>query len=433
MRPHTGRARSSGSSGEPRLGAGEKRLAAVERRGVDHFVEQLGQRLPECRARPIAELDQVGAVDCEVREAVRAAAFMLDESPEATEPLELVLVARPVLALADQVGLLVREEIDPETIAVAAQQPPRAERVGAADVEHVEADDPDDALAQLVRIAQATERRLRELRADVGVVAPPRPRVEVEPAIAAPPRDLRLAEIVKKRRQAKPKRVTCTGRRLHDRAGVLVDGEGVIPRLLIEADRRLELGQELDEDAGVARDLERAARLGAQEQARDLTHAAPRQPAADALARDDRDRAGLLAHLPQRLVVGGQADRRTEARPAHEPERVLREADRRHGPKASLAQVALPAERIDELAVVEMSRHGVDREVAPGEVVPHACRRVDDDLEGMAARPRRTLPPWRRELDPGGRAGADVPVSREEADADRLAGDDEVLDAAVWL
>ena len=80
-----------------------------------------------------------------------------------------------------------------------------------------------------------------------------------------------------------------------------------------------------------------------------------------------------------------------------------------------------------------MSRHGVDREVAPREVVPHACRRVDDDLEVMAARPRRTLPPRRRELDPGGRAGADVPVSREEADADRLAGDDELLDAAVWL
>src|SRR3954447_6520314 len=140
MRPRTGRARSSGSSGEPRLGAGEKRLAAVERRVVDHFVEQLGQRLPECRARPIAELDQVGAVDCEVREAVRAAAFMLDESPEATEPLELALFARPAPALAAQVATVGPKKIDPETLAVAAQRPPRAERVGAADVEHVEAD-----------------------------------------------------------------------------------------------------------------------------------------------------------------------------------------------------------------------------------------------------------------------------------------------------
>jgi hypothetical protein len=136
---------------------------------------------------------------------------------------------------------------------------------------------------------------------------------------------------------------------------------------------------------------------------------------------------------PQRLVVGGQADLRHEAQPPHEPERVLREADRRHGPKAALAQVALAAERIDELAVVEMSRHGVDREVPPGEVVLHACGRIDDDLEVVAARPRRALPPRRRELDPGGRAGADVAVSREEADADGLAGDDEILDAPVWL
>src|SRR5262249_21726587 len=140
---------------------------------------------------------------------------------------------------------------------------------------------------------------------------------------------------------------------------------------------------------------------------------------------------GLLPHLPYGLVVGSQVELRHEAKAAHQPERVLREAHGRHRPKTALAKVARAAERVDELAVLEVSSHRVDREVAPVEVVLDARRRVDDDLEVVAARPGRALAPRRRELDPGGHAGAHVAVSWVEAHADRLARDDEILDPAV--
>src|SRR2546423_3051077 len=121
-----GPARPSESSGEPRLGPREQRLAAVERRVLDDVIEKLGQCLTERGAGAVAELDQVGSVDGEIREAVRAAALGLDQAPEAAQALELALVARPVLALPDQIRLLVRKQVGRPAVAVPAEQPPRA-------------------------------------------------------------------------------------------------------------------------------------------------------------------------------------------------------------------------------------------------------------------------------------------------------------------
>src|SRR5262249_61182221 len=89
-------------------------------------------------------------------------------------------------------------------------------------------------------------------------------------------------------------------------------------------------------------------------------------------------------------------------------------------PETAAGQIARAAERVDDLAVLEVSSHRVDREVAPVEVVLDARRRVDDDLEVVAARPGRALAPRRRELDPGGDADAHVAVSWGEGHGGRL-------------
>ena len=89
---------------------------------------------------------------------------------------------------------------------------------------------------------------------------------------------------------------------------MLVDGEVVVAALLVEPDRGAELGQELDEDAGVAREPQRAGGLGAEEELRQLPHPVRRQAAADALAGDELHRRRLLPHLVEQLVVRLEAE-----------------------------------------------------------------------------------------------------------------------------
>ena len=253
--------------------------------------------------------------------------------------------------MPEQVGLLVVEQVEREPLAEARQQPPRVHGVGLADVEHVEADDAHDALAQIGRVAQPLQRAVGELGADVGVVAVARPRVEVQAAVPSAPADARLAEIVEQRRQPHAQRHGVVGRRLDDRERVLVDGEVVIAALLVVADRRLELRKQRDEHAGVAGKAERPARLAAEQQLRELPHPVRGEATADPLARDELHRRGLLVHLAQRLLVGLEAELRDEPQRPHEPQRILREAPLRDRAQHPPLDVSAAVERVDERAV----------------------------------------------------------------------------------
>ena len=214
------------------------------------------------------------------------------------------------------------------------------------------AHDPHDALPQRVRIPEPEQRSGGEIRADL--VVPVRGeaglRVVVEAAVRAAPRDDRLAEVVEERGEPHRQRVARVGGCLHDRERVLVDREVVVAALLVEADRRAELRQELDENAGIARESQRAGGLGAEQELRELAHPVRREAAADALARDELHRRRLLPHLREQLLVGLEAELRDEAERADEPQRILAEALRRDRAQAARLEVGPAAERVDELA-----------------------------------------------------------------------------------
>ena len=163
------------------------------------------------------------------------------------------------------------------------------------------AHDPHDALPQRVRISQPQQRAGREVGPDlvVSLGGGAGLRVVVEPPVAPAPRDDRLAEVMEERCEADLQREAVVGRGLDDGERVLVDGEVVIAALLVEADRRAELGQKLDEDAGVAREPQRAGGLGAEQEPRQFAHPVRGKPAADALARDELHGRRLVAHLRQ--------------------------------------------------------------------------------------------------------------------------------------
>jgi len=81
---------------------------------------------------------------------------------------------------------------------------------------------------------------------------------------------------------------------------VLVDGQVVVPALLLEADRLLELREQVHEHAGVAGEAQRLCRVLAHQQLRQLTHPVRSQPAADALTRDVAHALRLRPHLRER-------------------------------------------------------------------------------------------------------------------------------------
>ena len=147
-------------------------------------------------------------------------------------------------------------------------------------------------------------------------------RVVVQATVRAAPCGTGLAEIVEERRETNCERVVQVGGRLHDRERVLVNGEPVVAALLVEAERGLELRQQLDEDAGVPCNAKRLGRLAAEEQFRQLAEPVGCEAAADALARDEADGRCFLAHLTERGVVGLEAELRDEPQRPHEAQRV---------------------------------------------------------------------------------------------------------------
>ena len=134
---------------------------------------------------------------------------------------------------------------------------------------------------------------------------------------------------------------------------MLVDGEVVVAALLVEADRRRELGQELDEDTGVARQPQGSDGLGPEQELRELAHPVGGQTAADALARDELHRRRFLAHLGEQLLVGLEAELRDETERTDESQRILAEALSRDGAEPARLEIGAAAERVDEVARLE--------------------------------------------------------------------------------
>ena len=127
-----------------------RRAARVQRRIVDHGVEQGVERTAECRALRVAELEQVAPVHGEVVEPVRLRALLLEQPTQPCRRLELV--RRDLLPA--QVGLLVRDEVERELVAVLAQEAACEELVDVIERKRVSAHEPRDVRAQPRRIAQ---------------------------------------------------------------------------------------------------------------------------------------------------------------------------------------------------------------------------------------------------------------------------------------
>ena len=161
---------------------------------------------PSCGPRPEAELDQVVAVDREVAQPVRARQLPLDHRAKAREPLDLLHGRRLAVAaaLAEQVGLLVVDEVERELVAVAtrgsvapaARRPSPGWNMWRRTIR-------DDALPEPRRIPKPEQRRRREVRADlvVAVGGEAGLRVVVEATVVPAPADDRLAEVVEERRE----------------------------------------------------------------------------------------------------------------------------------------------------------------------------------------------------------------------------------------
>src|SRR5579859_3052581 len=130
---------------------------------------------------------------------MRARPLVLERRTEPIEPFDVLERGRLAAgaALAEIVGPLVFDELERELVAVLCKKAPCAELVGLADLEHVIANDPDDALPQRVGIAQPAQSLPGQLCADL-LVAPLRVaglRVVVQPAVGSAPGDVRLAEV----------------------------------------------------------------------------------------------------------------------------------------------------------------------------------------------------------------------------------------------
>ena len=244
---------------------------------------------------------------------------------------------------------------------------------------------------------------------------------------------LRLPEIVQKRAEAHRERRVRIGCRLDDGEDVLVERQMLARAVLLEAERGFELREQRGEDAGVARETQGPGGLAAEQQLRELSHSVRVKTAADAFGGDELNAWSRLAHLAQGVLVRLETELRDEAESPHQPEGILGEAPRAHGPEHAVLQILGAVERVDDLTRRKPLRHRVHGEVAAGHVVLDRDVRVGDDLEVVAAGTGAALRARRRELDPR-RGQVPYPaVLRIETRADSAARDLEVLHPAVWF
>ena len=212
-------------------------------------------------------------------------------------------------------------------------------------------------------------------------------------------------------------------------------GTGCRGRAEFVADHRPVLGQDLDEDARVARDAERLRRPGARAGASTAPRSRrPRRRRRSARPTRAGGRAASARICASVSSVSVKPSCESEPQPAEDAQRVLAEAVRPDRVQSSRrSRCATAAERIDELARLQPSRHGVDGEVAPRHVVHDRHGRVGDDLEVAVPRADALLAARWRQLEPGRRERPDRRVARVEADADELAVHLEVLHPPVRL
>src|SRR5262249_3522600 len=156
--------------------------------------------VPELRPRLEAELDQVVPVHRQVSQPVRARTLLLHDLAEPGEALDLLARRRLAVgaALAEQVCVLVVEEVERDLVAVATEETHRPALVALPRLEHVTTHDSHDALPQRGRIPEPKQRLRSQVRPDlvVPVGCEAGLRVVVEASVVPAPPDNRLAEVV---------------------------------------------------------------------------------------------------------------------------------------------------------------------------------------------------------------------------------------------
>jgi pimeloyl-ACP methyl ester carboxylesterase len=232
-----------------------------------------------------------------------------------------------------------------------------------------------------------------------------------------------LAEVVAQAGEAHRQR--CAGRRcrvehLHDvHAGVDL---GVVLGRLRHAPQAVDLGQQPRQRAATAQHREQARRRRLQ------------QPAGEFLPDAFGDQRVGLAGSDHRAHQRGRLGRHGKVRPAcgearhaQDAHRVLGEG-RRNMPQHARTQVLLPAVRVDERAV-GAHRHGVDRQVAPRQVLRERHRRlgVHDEAavagSGLALGARQRVFLAAVGVQEDGEVGADLAEARREHLCRRRADD----------
>ena len=272
---------------------------------------------------------------------MRAPQLLLQHDAKACKPVELVAAAgdRPCRAGRPPCGRGGRTR---------GSSPSRARSLRArsasalARVEHVRAHDAHDSLAQLGRVAQPAERRAGELgahllvalrrvaRASRSSAAARRSRARRRAACRGRGRARRAARAAACPRRRPPGRPRTCARRRSGR------GSGSPAR---SRSRGSNSGSSCT-STPVSRAIRSAfAGLRAEQELRELAEPVRREPAADPLARDEAHAAASSRICAQRLLVGVEVELRDEAQPAHDAQRILREAVRRDGRRTRALEV----------------------------------------------------------------------------------------------
>ena len=323
--------------------------------------------------------------------------------------------------LRGEVCPLVGDEAPRAVDPVRGEEPPREQSVDrAVQPERVPGNQPAHLVAQDVGVAQPPQDAPGDLRPELRVVG-------------ARSVCFRLREVVEQRAEARLEPLAGVRRALDDLEHVLVERRRLPGRAEVVADRRLELGEELDERTGVPREPERRRGLLPEEELRKLPHPVGIDASADSLGGDVPQARGFRAHLCERVVREREGELGEQSQAAEYAQGVLTEAVRACGVELAPLEVGEPSERIDELPGLEAPRHRIDGEVTAGHVVGDRDGRVGDDLEVPVPGADAPLLPRRRQLDTGGRESPDPGVPRVEADADELPVHLHVLHPTVRL
>jgi hypothetical protein len=201
---------------------------------------------------------------------------------------------------------------------------------------------------------------------------------------------------------------------------VLVERQVVVAALLVEPIAGVHLRQQVDEHAGSR--ASRSALAGrAQQELRELAHPVRGEPAADPLARDVLDLRRPLAHLAERVLVRVDIELRDEAKPAHDPQRVVAKARglvvrrtlRSRSARPSSGSSTSPVSSRRAIALIVKSRRSMScsSEMPASATISKSCRPgpVERSTRGGANSIRRG---WRARAACRAAAGGRRPAAR---------------------